>query len=183
LPVYLPPGGGERLAALTVAISERPTFFEDAFEVAEYDSDDTLTIGPLSLRFHRARHYVPAWGVAIEAPDGTRLVYTGDTGPSDAMVEFARDADMLLVEAALRSTADDDPERGHLTADEAVELGRRAEARAALIVHYDPARRADLEAACDAAGPWIRPAVAGLIQTVAPRPALPSIETSTVAAP
>ena len=170
LPVHLPPGGRARLDALTVAISERPTFFDDAFEIAEYTSDDVLRVGPLTLRFQRSRHYVPAWGVSIEAPDGTRIVYTGDTGPNEEMVDFACDADLLLVEAALRSTADDDPERGHLTADEAVDLASRARARTALIVHYDPTRRADLEALCDATGPWIRPAIAGLVRTVSPRP-------------
>lgn len=183
LPVYLPPGGRSRFDALTVAISERPTFFDDAFEIAEYDTDDVLRIGPLTVRFVRSRHYVPAWGVSLEAPDGTRLAYTGDTGPSDAMVEFARDADLLLVEAALRNAADDDPERGHLTADEAVDLARNAHARAALIVHYDPARRADLEALCDATGTWIRPAIAGLTRTVPPRPAMRAGVTPSVAAP
>ena len=169
LPVHLPPGGIARLDALAGAISERPGFFDAAYAVDEYDPDVPLVIGPLTLRFERARHYVPAWGVAIEAPDGTRLVYTGDTGPSDAMIEFACGADLVLVEAALRQVADDDPKRGHLTVDEAIDLARRAEARDALLVHYAPDRLGELEAACDAAGPWIRPAVAGLTRTISPR--------------
>ena len=89
-----------------------------------------LEIGPLTVRFRRGRHYVPAWAMAIEAPDGARLVYTGDTGPSDAMVDFARGADLLILEAASRRR-DDDPERGHLTADEAIDLAVRAGAREA----------------------------------------------------
>ena len=71
-------------------------------DVDEYDPDEALTIGPLTLRFAPGRHYVPAWGVSVEAPDGSRLVYTGDTGPSETVVEFARGADLLLVEATLR---------------------------------------------------------------------------------
>ena len=47
----------------------------------------TLQVGDLRVRFVRGRHYVPAWGVVVEAPDGTRLAYTGDTGPSDAVAE------------------------------------------------------------------------------------------------
>ena len=38
--VYLPPGGPRRLDALAEAISERPGFFDAAYDIAEYDPDD-----------------------------------------------------------------------------------------------------------------------------------------------
>jgi ribonuclease BN (tRNA processing enzyme) len=170
LPLHLPPGGIGRLDALATSISERQGFFDVAFDIDEYDPGVPLQVGPLTIRFVGSRHYVPAWGLSVEAPDGARLVYTGDTGPSDTMIEFARGADLLLVEAALRQASEDDPARGHLTGEEAIDLARRAEARSALIVHYDPARRSELEAMCEAAGPWIRPAVASQTRTVAPVP-------------
>lgn len=166
LPVHLPPGGRARLDALASAISERPGFFDVAFDMVEYDPESPLIVGPLTIHFVRSRHYVPAWGMAIEAPDGARLVYTGDTGPNESMIDFTHGADLLLVEAALRTASEDDPARGHLTVEEAIDLARRADARSALIVHYDPARRAEIEALCEAAGPRIRPAVAGLTRTV-----------------
>ncbi len=172
LPVYLPPGGGSRLGALATAISERPGFFDTAFEVTEYDPSRPLELGPLTIRFIQGRHYVPAWGLSIEAPDGARLVYTGDTGPHQRVIDFARGADLLMVEAALRSASEDDPERGHLTVDEAIDLARQAEVRSALIVHYAPARQPEIELACEAAGPWIRPAVAGYVRTVVAQPRL-----------
>lgn len=168
LPVHLPPGGRSRLEALAGAISERPGFFDCAYAIHEYDPDASLDIGPLTVRFAAARHYVPAWAMSIEAPDGARLVYSGDTGPSETMIEFARAADLLLVEAALDRAADDDPGRGHLTVDEAVDFATRAGARAALLIHYPPDRRAELERSCEAIGSWIRPATAGVIRTVAP---------------
>jgi ribonuclease BN (tRNA processing enzyme) len=120
------------------------------------------------LRFFRGRHYVPAWGVVVEAPDGTRLAYTGDTGPSNSVEDAVRKADLLLVETALRSAQDDDLERGHLTGDEAVALARSADVRSALLVHFNPDRLAELEATCATAGPWVRPAVDGLTLTVSP---------------
>ncbi len=167
LPVHLPPGGKARIGALATAISERAGFFEAAYAIEEYDDRGPLQIGPLTVHFHQGLHYVPAWGVAITAPDGARLVYTGDTGPSDSMIEFARGADLLLVEAALRLPSHDDPKRGHLTAEEAIELATAAEARSALVVHYPPARHDELQTLCEAAGSWIRPAVSGLTRTVA----------------
>ena len=61
-------------------------------------------------------------------------------------------------------------ERGHLTPEEAIELARRADARSAILVHYGPARKPEMDALCAAAGPWVRTAVDGLTVTVRPAP-------------
>jgi ribonuclease BN (tRNA processing enzyme) len=170
LPIHLPPGGRARLDALARAVSERDGFFDAAFTAVEYDPDAVLTIGELKLRFVRGRHYVPAWGVVIDAPDGSRLAYTGDTGPSASMEDGVRDADVLLVESALWSAGHDDEERGHLTPEEAIDLARRAEARSAILVHYAPSRKETIDELCAEVGPWVRPAVDGLTVTVRPDP-------------
>jgi ribonuclease BN (tRNA processing enzyme) len=169
LPIYLPPGGLPRLDALATAVSERVGFFDAAFDAIEYDPERELAVGDLRLRFVQGRHYVPAWGVVIEAPDGTRLAYTGDTGPSPSVEDGVRGADLLLVESALGLAAHDDPERGHLTPQEAIELAHRADARSAILVHYGPARKPEMDAMCAAAGPWVRTAVDGLTVTVTPQ--------------
>ena len=169
LPIYLPPGGRPLLDALATAVSERAGFFDAAFDAIEYDPARELAVGDLRLRFVKGRHYVPAWGVVIDAPDGTRLAYTGDTGPSASVEDGVRGADLLLVESALGLAAHDDPERGHLTPQEAIELARRADARSAILVHYGPARKPEMDAMCAAAGPWVRTAVDGLTVTVKPR--------------
>jgi ribonuclease BN (tRNA processing enzyme) len=168
LPIHLPPGGRARMDALAFAVSERVGFFDAAFTAVEYDPDSPLTVGELQLRFVRGRHYVPAWGVVIDAPDGTRLAYTGDTGPSTSVEDGVRGADLLLVESALWAAAHDDEERGHLTPEEAIDLARRAEARSAILVHYAPVRKDTIDELCEAAGPWVRTAVDGLTVTVRP---------------
>lgn len=168
LRVHVPPGGRERIDALAAAISERAGFFDMSYAIDEYDPDASLAVGPLVVRFFPGRHYVPAWGVTVEAPDGSRLAYTGDTGPSDTVVDAVQGADLLLVEATLQEASDDDPERGHLTPQEAVSMATRAHVSSALLVHYAPSRRPELEAVCEAAGPWVSPAVAGLVVAVGP---------------
>jgi ribonuclease BN (tRNA processing enzyme) len=168
LPVHLPPGGRLRMDALATGISERVGFFDDSYTMEEYDPAEPLVIGALTIRFNRGRHYVPAWGLTVTAPDGARLAYTGDTGPSESVVDFSTDADLLLIEAALRLPAHDDLERGHLTAEEAIDMATRARARSALLVHYAPSRRTELEEMCATAGSWIRPAVPGLSAIVSP---------------
>lgn len=182
LPIHLPPGGRARLDALSKAVSERDGFFDAAFDAKEYDPDTVLEIGELRLRFVRGRHYVPAWGVVIEAPDGSRLAYTGDTGPSASVEEAIRDADLLLVESALGLAAHDDPERGHLTPEEAIEMARRSGAKSAILVHYGPARRPEMDAMCAAAGPWVRTAVDGLTVTVRPSRSREVAETTSTGA-
>lgn len=178
LPVHLPPGGRERLDALAVAVSERAGFFDAAFDAVEYDPASELAVGELRLRFFQSRHYVPAWGVVVDAPDGARLAYTGDTGPSGDVEEAVRHADLLLVESAIRSDRQDDPERGHLTAPEAIALARAAGVGSALLVHFGPERLAELEATCTAAGSWVRPAIDGLTVTVTPSPARTKLDAS-----
>jgi ribonuclease BN (tRNA processing enzyme) len=168
LPIHLPPGGRTRLDSLSKAVSERDGFFDAAFDAREYEPDAAFKIGELRLRVIKGRHYVPAWGVVVDAPDGSRLAYTGDTGPSASVEEGVRDADLLLVESALGLAAHDDPERGHLTPEEAIELARRSRARSALLVHYSPARKPEMDKLCEAAGPWVRTAVDGLTVTVRP---------------
>jgi ribonuclease BN (tRNA processing enzyme) len=170
LPIHLPPGGRVRLDALATAVSERDGFFDTAFTAVEFDPEATLKIGELRLRFVRGRHYVPAWGVVVDAPDGSRLAYTGDTGPSATVEEGVRGADLLLVECSLRSAGHDDEERGHLTPEEAIDLARRADARAAILVHYAPSQKEGIDEVCEVAGPWVRTAVDGLTVTVRPPP-------------
>jgi ribonuclease BN (tRNA processing enzyme) len=168
LPLYLPPGGIPRLDALAEAISERPGFFQDAFAVAEYDPAATLSVGDLQVRFRRARHYIPAWSVEVTAADGARLVYLGDTGPSESLVEFAAGADMVVCEATLRSSAEDDEERGHLTAAEAIEMVHDAGARRGLIVHFPSAERQAITSLCLSRDGLVMPASAGLVVDVSP---------------
>jgi ribonuclease BN (tRNA processing enzyme) len=134
--VLLPPGGRERMAELAAAITERVGFFDDALDVREYDPATELTIGDLEVGFIPGRHYVPAWGCRLRDTAGRRIVVSGDTGPNDGLAEAARDADLLIVEATLLDSAEDDPVRGHLTIDEAIGIGRIARVGRTVLVHH-----------------------------------------------
>jgi len=64
---------------------------------------------------------------------GRTLAYSGDSAPSGELVESARDADVFLCEATL---AQPEPaERGHLTADEAVDAFAASGARRLVVIH------------------------------------------------
>lgn len=147
LPVLLPPGGRQRMADLAAAISERVGFFDHTFEVIEYDPAASIGVGDLALGFVPGRHYVPAWGCTIEDRAGRRIVVSGDTGPQEAIVAAAANADLFFVEATLLAAAEDDVARGHLTVEEAVDMGVRAGVGRTILVHYRPQNRAAIEAA------------------------------------
>jgi ribonuclease BN (tRNA processing enzyme) len=63
-----------------------------------------------------------------------RLVFGADSRPTEELVEFARDCDLLLVEATL-PRPERTGERGHLTPREAGEHGRDAGAKRVVLTH------------------------------------------------
>ena len=65
----------------------------------------------------------------------TTLVYTADTGPTDALGAFARHVDLLLMEC---SFVKDKPVAKHLELVEAVHLIRKAEPRRTVLTHLYP---------------------------------------------
>lgn len=99
--------------------------------------------GPLWGRLHR--------GEAVTLPDGTvvtsetlvgpprpgrKLVYTGDTRPSDTVREAARGADLLIHDATFGSDEQDRAvETGHSTALEAARVARDAGVRQLALTH------------------------------------------------
>jgi ribonuclease BN (tRNA processing enzyme) len=148
IPILLPPGGRQRMIELEAAISEREGFFDDAFELLEYDPKAIVVIGALSIRFIAGRHYVPAWGCSITDGAGRRIVVSGDTGPNDLLVEAARGAELFVVEATLLGADEDDPIRGHLTIDEALDMGEEAGVGQTVLVHHRGQDREAIDAAC-----------------------------------
>jgi ribonuclease BN (tRNA processing enzyme) len=169
LPIFLPPGAPEKLEHLAAAINERPRFFDVAFEVTEYVSDEPFRIGDLTITPHPVGHYVPAWSMEIRADSGERIVYAGDMGPSEAIVELAREADLLILEATLENGAFDDARRGHLSTEEALDHVRRSGARRGLLVHYPSERRDAIARLCAESGLPVEPARSGMTLEVGSR--------------
>jgi ribonuclease BN (tRNA processing enzyme) len=168
LPVFLPPGGREKLDHLAAAINERPSFFEPAFDIVEYESGQVFEVGPLTVTPHAVGHYVPAWSMDIAGPDGERVVYAGDMGPSEMVVELARNAEVLILEATLEDGRTDDARRGHLDTPEAIDHVARSGVVQGLLVHYWSERRELIRDLCARSGMPVEPAVTGMVVEVAP---------------
>ena len=74
------------------------------------------------------------WRSPPRADGAGRFTFGADSAPSDDLCEFARDTDLLLIEATLSEPEPSGP-RGHMTAAEAGEHGRRAGARRLVLTH------------------------------------------------
>lgn len=78
-----------------------------------------------------------------ETKRGRVTVYTGDTRPSDKIIEFAANADMLIHEATFHSSEQAQAEKSaHSTSREAADVALRADVKALVMTHfssrYDP---------------------------------------------
>jgi len=134
-PLLHAPPGAQAVFRRVVGAWGNDDLVENAFDLREYDPRETVEIGPLRLRFCAVPHFVPTYAIEVTS-SGTprRFTYGADCSPTGALVDFARDTDLLVIEATLPR-----PERtgirGHLTPGEAGEHGRAAGARRLVITH------------------------------------------------
>lgn len=161
--LYAPPGAREQLALLCRGGAMAEDHVELAFELTIYDPAQRLEIGELGLRFAPVPHFITC--NAIEVDEGAaRLTFSADCGPNDALVDFARDTELLLAEATIR-----EPAAGHLTPRQAGEHAARARARSLVLTHISDELDADAalaEAAAAYDGP-VEIAREGAVYTVA----------------
>ena len=132
IPVWGPVGTADRMAR-AYDLNCNPGMQEE-FDFLSYDGP--VEVGPFTVDPLEVVHPVAAYGLRVHA-DGTTLGYSGDTGPCDALVEVARDADLLLAEASFRG-CDDNPPDLHLTGTDCGEAARRGGSRRLLITHVPP---------------------------------------------
>ena len=132
--LWVQPGG----AAYLTALGERlgfPDMFERTFHLSEYEPDTPFRIGKLAVTPTRVPHYrLETYAFRVQS-NGAVLAYSGDSAPSDELVEAARDADLFVCEATLlRGELDGEP-RGHLSLDEAIEAFEASGAKRLLVTH------------------------------------------------
>ncbi len=129
LPVYAPEGVERTLEGV---VGE----WSDTFDWKLVGEGDEVDIADTHLCFSRTDHPLPT--VAVElAHGGKRLVYTADTGPGWSVERFAPRADLVLSEATYQH--DHIPAPIHLSARQAGEAARAAQARRLMLTHLWPA--------------------------------------------
>lgn len=132
--VYGPAGTADRLRG-AYGLAAEP-HLERVFDFLAWEAESAYDVGPFRVDVARVAHPVPAYAIRV-VHEGRVLVYSGDTGPCDALVELARDADLLLCEASFRE-GDGNPPDLHLTGREAGEHAKLAAVRRLVLTHVPP---------------------------------------------
>ena len=133
IPVYGPAGTASRMAQ-AYGLNEDPGMRE-TFDFVTL-APGTRQIGPFRIRLAHMNHPVETFGFRVEHA-GRALAYSADTGTCPALVELARQADVLLCEASYLSGPDRGPDM-HLTAAQAAEHAARAGAGRLVLTHLVP---------------------------------------------
>jgi len=109
--------------------------------------------GPLWGQIHKGSEISLADGRVVHPSElvgptraGRKLVFTGDARPSDATIELAKDADLLIHEATF---ADEEAalaiETGHSTAREAATVAQRAAVKRLVLTHISSRYSRDVQ--------------------------------------
>ena len=134
IPVYGPAGTAERMAFIhgpngdDLGLTKRFTW--------ETLAPGRMTIGPFDLTLAHMNHPVETFAFRF-AHGGRSLVYTGDTGETEAVPELAAGADVFLSEAAFLE-GPGLPPNIHLTARQAAAYASRAGVGQLVLTHLVP---------------------------------------------
>ncbi len=133
IPVYGPAGTARRMAQ-AYGLEEHPGMTE-AFDFVTL-TPGTRQIGPFQVTLAHMNHPVETFGFRVEQA-GRSVAYSADTGQCPALVELAREADLLLCEASFLNGANLVPDM-HLTARQAVEHAAQAGVARLVLTHLVP---------------------------------------------
>lgn len=107
-----------------------PVEFEEVESLQEFKiTDDLVAVA------HKTPHTSESLAISISDGKGKRLVFTSDTGYDIKLGDFARRADLFVLEC---SFVEEKPVESHLELREAIHLIRRAEPRKAMLTHFYP---------------------------------------------
>lgn len=146
IPVLGPTGSADRLARAYDLPPEEGMHGEFDFR----DHVAVTEIGPFRITTALVNHPVEAYATRVEA-GGRTLVFSGDTGISDSLVELSRGADLALYEASFIERYENLPPNLHLTAKQAAEHAMRADVGRLVLTHLVPwTPREETQAEADA---------------------------------
>lgn len=98
-----------------------------------------LNIGNIGITFCKTDHPVETYAVKLSNNDRT-IVYTSDTSFSckDKLIEFAKNADLLICESSLLTSYGFPEINSHLTAKQARTIAKDTHVRGLMLTHFWP---------------------------------------------
>jgi ribonuclease BN (tRNA processing enzyme) len=98
-----------------------------------FNSAQALTIGPFAVSFLRTNHPVECFAMRIEV-EGKVVVYTADTSFKEELIDFSREADVLLCECNFYK-GQNGQGAGHMTSIDAGTLAFHANVKKLILTH------------------------------------------------
>ena len=124
--------------------------FEESMRPGRFNKSKALELdvpeGPLFSKLQRGETITLKSGKKI-APDmilgpprkGRKIVISGDTKPCEKLIDFSKDADVLIHDATFDSELEDIArEYGHATAFQAAEIAKKANIERLFLIHVSP---------------------------------------------
>ena len=107
---------------------------ENVSEGIAYDVEIGTSVGPFDIQFLKTVHPVICYAMRIvERATGQVLIYTGDTGYFAELVDFSKDADILLADVYFFKDKVKMP--NHLSSVEAGEIAAQANVKKLVLTH------------------------------------------------
>ena len=110
--------------------------YEDAFLMHPIEENAQFSYKGLNIRLEKMEHTIDSYGICIQN-ENKKFVYSGDTKYCSALLELAKDADLLLCESAVLEK-DKTPSTPHLSAREAGKIGKLCNVKQLLLTHFWP---------------------------------------------
>lgn len=105
-------------------------------EIPPEDAARTIEILPgITTSFLKTPHRPESLAIRLRDKNGTILVYSSDTGFAEDIAEFARGADLLILECSFYRNK---PVATHLELSDAMRIAKLAEPRRVLLTHLYP---------------------------------------------
>lgn len=130
LPVYFP---REVMSDLDEFLRIVGASYAGILELHGVYPGDTVHIDKFYLRLERAIHPVPALSLRIEI-EGKCIAYSGDTAYNPALIELAKNCDLLIHEAS--GYYEGAGMHGHSTVRDAIEIATKSGVARLALVHY-----------------------------------------------
>jgi len=109
----------------------------DLMTIDELDicKPDRRKLGDILLLSQPLPHTPQSIAYRVTAASGASFVYSGDTGYSNELIDFARETDLLILECSFPEGGSTDR---HLTPSRAGRMAAQANARRLLLLHFFP---------------------------------------------
>lgn len=135
--MYGPADTWTRLAAASSPLGGELDDFSDIFDVRVWSDGEPVRLGTLTVLPRLVNHPTESFALRVTDADGATIVYSGDTGMCESIVQLSEGADALLCEASWTDSPDR-PKHLHLSGTEAGRIAKRAGVGKLLLTHIPP---------------------------------------------